>query len=89
MEEILKDIEAIVVTHTHTDHWDDYTAKFIPKYIPIFVQNVSDKKLIQSQGFSDVRVLGIGTPFKGIIITKTGGNMVAMIYYLYQHMLKF
>ena len=74
IEEILKDIDAIVVTHTHADHWDDYTAKFIPKYIPIFVQNASDKKLIQSQGFSDVRVLGIDTPFKGITITKTGGQ---------------
>jgi len=74
IEEILKDIEAVFVTHTHVDHWDEYTAKFIPKYIPIFVQNAADKKLIVSQGFTDVRVLGINTPFKGITITKTGGE---------------
>ena len=74
IEEILKDIEAVFVTHTHADHWDEYTAKFIPKYIPIFVQNAADKKLIVSQGFTDVRVLGINTPFKGITITKTGGQ---------------
>ena len=74
IEEILKDIEAIFVTHTHVDHWDEYIAKFIPKYIPIFVQNAADKKLIVSQGFTDVRVLGINTPFKGITITKTGGQ---------------
>ena len=74
IEEILKDIEAVFVTHTHVDHWDEYTAKFIPKYIPIFVQNAADKKLIVSQGFTDVRVLGINTPFKGITITKTGGQ---------------
>ena len=55
IEEILKDIEAVFVTHTHVDHWDEYTAKFIPKYIPIFVQNAADKKLIVSQGFTDVR----------------------------------
>jgi len=46
----------------------------IPKYIPIFVQNASDKKLIQSQGFPDIRVVGINTPFKGITITKTLGQ---------------
>ena len=74
IEEILKDIEAVFVAHTHADHWDEYTAKFIPKYIPIFVQNAADKKLIVSQGFTDVRVLGINTPFKGITITKTGGQ---------------
>ena len=30
--------------------------------------------MIQEQGFSDVRVVGINTPFKGITITKTGGQ---------------
>ena len=74
IEEIMKDIEAILVTHTHNDHWDEYTAKYIPKYIPIYVQNAADKKLIVSQGFTDVRVLGVNTPFKGITITKTHGQ---------------
>ena len=74
IEDILKDLEAIIVTHTHMDHWDEYTAKLIPKFIPIFVQNAGDKKLIESQGFTDIRVLGINTPFKGIKITKTLGQ---------------
>ena len=74
IEEIIKDLECILITHMHYDHWDDYTAKFIPKYIPIFVQNASDKKLVVNQGFTDVRVVGVNTPFKGITITKTGGQ---------------
>ena len=74
IEEIIKDIDVVIVTHTHMDHWDEYTAKYIPKNIPIFVQNISDKKLIQDQGFFDVRVLGINVPFKEITITKTGGQ---------------
>ena len=74
IDEIIKDLEAIIITHTHIDHWDDYTAKFIPKYIPIFVQNADDKKFLVNQGFTDVRVVGINTPFKGITITKTGGQ---------------
>ena len=63
VEEIIKDLEAILITHTHIDHWDDYTAKLIPKHIPIFVQDAADKKLVVNQGFIDVRVLGINTPF--------------------------
>ena len=74
IDEIIKDIDAIIVTHTHFDHWDEYTSKYIPKFVPIFVQNISDKKIIQNQGFSDVRVLGINVPFKGITITKTLGQ---------------
>ena len=74
IEEIIKDIDACIISHLHFDHWDDYTAKCIPKNIPIFVQNASDKKQIQEQGFSDIRVVGVNTPFKGITITKTGGQ---------------
>ena len=43
IEEIVKDLDAVIVTHTHVDHWDEFAAKAIPKYIPIFVQNGSDK----------------------------------------------
>ena len=73
VDEILKDLEAVILTHTHLDHWEEHAAKLIPKYIPIFVQHAGDKRLVQSQGFVDVRVVGINTPFKGITITKTGG----------------
>ncbi len=74
IEDVLKDLEAVILTHTHLDHWESHAAKLIPKYIPIFVQHAADKKLVQSQGFVDVRVVGINTPFKGITITKTGGQ---------------
>ena len=74
IDEIIKDVEAILVTHTHMDHWDEYTAKYIPKTIPIFVQNTGDKKLIMSHGMTDVRVLGINVPFKGITLTKIPGQ---------------
>ena len=41
IEEIVKDIDAVIITHTHVDHWDEYTSKYIPKYIPIFVQHAT------------------------------------------------
>ena len=72
MDEILKNLDAVIVTHTHYDHWDEYASKLIPKHIPIFVQSNSDKRLIQKQGFKDVRVVGEKTPFNGITITRIG-----------------
>ena len=72
MEEILKNLDAVIVTHTHYDHWYEYAEKLILKHVPIFVQSNSDKKLIQRQGFKDVRVVGDNTPFNGITITRIG-----------------
>ena len=71
ISEIIKDIDAVILSHTHGDHWDDIAAKHIPKSIPILVQNDSDKNLLKSQGFSDVRIVGLDTNFNGITITKT------------------
>ena len=76
IDEVIKNIDAVVITHTHYDHCDDWAAKYIPKHIPIFVQNSSDKRFIQKQGFKDVRIVGDNTPFKGITITKTGANHI-------------
>ena len=51
VDEILKGADAVVVTHTHLDHWDEAAAKSINKDTPIFFQNASDQTLIQKQGF--------------------------------------
>lgn len=71
--EILKGVDAVIVTHTHLDHWDEYAANIIPKNIPIFVQNKKDYNIIKSQGFSDVRILEEDVAFKNLKLTKTGG----------------
>ena len=72
VEEVIKGIEAVILTHTHLDHWDPCAAKVIPKHIPVFVQHAADARLVRDAGFWDVRVVGVNTPFKGITITKTG-----------------
>ena len=74
VEEVIKGIDAVILTHTHLDHWDPVAAKLIPKYIPVFVQHAADAKLVRDAGFGDVRVVGVNTPFKGITITKTSGQ---------------
>lgn len=74
IEQILTGVDAIIVTHTHADHWDEVAQQSIPKHLPIFVQNAGDARLIRSQGFSNVRVMGKGTPFGDIKLTRTRGQ---------------
>lgn len=74
VKDVLDSVEAVVVTHTHTDHWDEAAQKAIPKSLPVFTQNEADAKLIRSQGFQDVRVLTGSTTFKGVKLSRTGGQ---------------
>eukprot|EP01056_Protomagalhaensia_sp_Gyna25_P004638 Protomagalhaensia_sp_Gyna_25__4637@NODE_42_length_6385_cov_204_458714_g31_i0_p4_GENE_NODE_42_length_6385_cov_204_458714_g31_i0NODE_42_length_6385_cov_204_458714_g31_i0_p4_ORF_typecomplete_len257_score44_69Lactamase_B_3/PF13483_6/6_4e24Lactamase_B_2/PF12706_7/3_4e11Lactamase_B/PF00753_27/1e08_NODE_42_length_6385_cov_204_458714_g31_i019292699 len=65
----LLDVDAILVTHTHADHWDEAATKQVPKDKLIFVQNESDEEILRSQGFTHLRILG--HDFEGIKMTKT------------------
>lgn len=73
-EQVIKGVDAVIVTHTHADHWDEYAQKMLPKTLPIFVQNAGDAQIIRSQGFKDVRVVGKNTEFNQIKLSKTGGQ---------------
>lgn len=73
-KDVLESVEAVVVTHTHTDHWDEAAQKAIPKSLPVFTQNEADATMIRSQGFKDVRVLEGSTTFMGVKLSKTGGQ---------------
>lgn len=73
-DEVMKGVNAVIVTHTHDDHWDEAAQKLLPKELPIFVQNAGDAKIIRGQGFKDVRVLGKDTEFNGVKLSKTGGQ---------------
>lgn len=43
----LLDADAVIVTHTHADHWDQYAVELIAKGKPIYVQNDSDAAAAQ------------------------------------------
>ena len=73
-ENVISGVDAVIVTHTHLDHWDDAAQKALPKDIPLFVQHEADAQLIRSQGFKNVRVLTDESEFGGVKITKTGGQ---------------
>ncbi len=74
LEQVLEDVDAVIVTHTHLDHWDDVAQKRLPKGIPLFVQNTTDAELIRSQGFTDVRIIDAKDSFGDVTLYKTGGQ---------------
>jgi L-ascorbate metabolism protein UlaG (beta-lactamase superfamily) len=74
IDNIISNVNAVIVTHLHLDHFDD-TAKYVlPKDIKVFVQNEDDAKEVRSAGFKNVEVLHADTVFEGIQLTKTKGE---------------
>lgn len=73
-EQVIAGVDAVIVTHTHLDHWDDAAQAMLPKGLPLFVQNDADAAIIRKQGFTDVRVLGHQVEFGGVTLSKTGGQ---------------
>src|SRR5512138_66972 len=61
--EVVRGVDAVVVTHTHLDHWDGGEHAFVPRNMPIFVQHQADAEQVRSQGYRDVRVIEDGTEF--------------------------
>lgn len=67
-------VDAVIVTHLHEDHWDDAAKKALPKEIKIYVQNEEDAKEIHGAGFLNIEVLHEDTIFEGIQLIKTKGE---------------
>lgn len=72
--EQIVDVDAVVVTHIHADHWDTFAEQAIAKTLPLFVQHDRDAAVLQNAGFEDVRPLLQRTHFTGISLYKTAGQ---------------
>ena len=73
-QEVVRGIDAVILTHTHLDHWDEAAREILPKDIPFFVQNAGDARTIREQGFTNVMVVGKNTPFRNVKISRTLGQ---------------
>lgn len=40
------DVDAVILTHDHPDHWDDAAKNTIPKDVPFFVQHEKDAQAV-------------------------------------------
>lgn len=72
VDEIVKNIDTVIVTHVHPDHWDEYAERALDKNIKIFIQSEDDKKFMQSKGFHNVEILSPdGIEYNGFKMFKT------------------
>lgn len=74
IDNLIQNIDAVIVTHLHYDHWDDAAKEALPKEIKIFAQNEEDAAEIRKAGFQNVEVLQVDTVFEGIQLIKTKGE---------------
>ena len=70
--EKIVDVDAVIITHIHPDHWDEFAENAISKNIKVFIQSDFDKDYIVSRGFTNVEILSEnGTQYNDITLYKT------------------
>ena len=72
-DDVIKDIDLVIISHLHQDHFDDGAKKMLPKNIPMFCQP-GDENAIKENGFSDVTPIEHQLEWKNIQITRTPGR---------------
>jgi L-ascorbate metabolism protein UlaG (beta-lactamase superfamily) len=70
---LIAGIDAVLVTHTHSDHWDGAAAKLLPSATLLFGQP-EDAKKFGDQGFTNVRPIESASALETIRITRCGGE---------------
>lgn len=69
----LLDVDALLVTHVHRDHFDDAAIQLLSKNIPVFCQP-ADADRIGAAGFTDVRSIEQSLVWNKITIGRTSGQ---------------
>ena len=69
----LKDIDGVIVTHLHNDHWDQQARDLLPKSLPIFCQP-QDHLRIEAAGFLAVQPVDNSFNWQGLQLVRTAGQ---------------
>ncbi len=69
----LKDVNAILVTHIHSDHLDDAAIEILLHDRPLFCQPPDAAKIAEA-GFINVKEIDSAYSWDGITITRTNGQ---------------
>lgn len=73
IDDILEGVEMVIVSHLHTDHFDDVAKERLPKHLPLFCQP-GDEDEIRSAGFTDVTPLTDRAIWNGLTLTRREGS---------------
>jgi L-ascorbate metabolism protein UlaG (beta-lactamase superfamily) len=72
-KELVQGVEAVLVTHTHSDHWDGTEQRLLAKQLPLFGQP-EDEATFRAQSFRNVRPIRHAEGWNGIEIARTEGQ---------------
>jgi L-ascorbate metabolism protein UlaG (beta-lactamase superfamily) len=73
VEDILKDIDLVIVTHTHEDHFDKSASSILNKSVELIMQP-ADKEFFKNEGFSNATVVEDQKVWNGITIHRVEGK---------------
>jgi L-ascorbate metabolism protein UlaG (beta-lactamase superfamily) len=73
VEEITKEIDLVLVTHTHPDHFDPAANEALSKSIKL-INQVADEDFFKKENFTNAETVTNRTVWNGISIHRTGGE---------------
>ena len=73
LSDLVENTDAVLVTHTHNDHWDERAQELIPKDTLVLCQP-EDEAEISGAGFANVSAVDPGLAWKGLRFFRTGGR---------------
>jgi L-ascorbate metabolism protein UlaG (beta-lactamase superfamily) len=71
-EDVVRDLDGVVVTHLHQDHFDETGARLVPRDVPVFCQP-EDEERLRELGL-DARPVENELDWDGLRIVRTGGR---------------
>jgi L-ascorbate metabolism protein UlaG (beta-lactamase superfamily) len=71
--EVLEDVDLVLISHLHEDHFDAKAQEMVDKALPILCQP-GDRGKIETYGFTSVVELDSETQWRDISISRTGGQ---------------
>jgi L-ascorbate metabolism protein UlaG (beta-lactamase superfamily) len=71
--ELVANVDAVLVTHMHEDHFDSTAAAALPRSLPLACQP-EDAEELRGMGFSDVRPVKDQIDLLGITVARTAGQ---------------
>jgi L-ascorbate metabolism protein UlaG (beta-lactamase superfamily) len=72
-EEVVAGIDAAIVSHLHSDHFDPLARSLLSKAVPLFCQP-RDRDELQREAFTDVRAVEESASFREVTITRVSAR---------------
>jgi L-ascorbate metabolism protein UlaG (beta-lactamase superfamily) len=73
VELLVRNLDAVLVTHLHADHLDETAVDLLAKDLPVLCQP-ADEGVLRDRGFTDVRPVEATAEVDGVTIARTDGR---------------